>query len=154
VRGDSTDYAFSMPKLGATATKTVQLEFANLLDFRGFRRVLLVRVRPEIALVTRWSSKGKGYWGLSNRSYFHCSALESKGLAKKSKFNSESYVIGHIAASCWAIPSKSLSLSVVFDHRCDAPPPAVLCLLDLDEHDRFRIRVRDFRDRSATLPNM
>jgi hypothetical protein len=49
-------YAFSMPKLGATATKTVQLKFANLLDFRGFRRVLLVRVSPEIALISRGSS--------------------------------------------------------------------------------------------------
>jgi|ERR1700682_779718 len=44
-----------MAKLSATATKTVQLEFANLLDFRGFLRVLLVRVRPEIALITRGS---------------------------------------------------------------------------------------------------
>jgi hypothetical protein len=42
-----------MPKLGATGAKTVQLEFANLLDFRGFHRVLLVRVCPEIALTIR-----------------------------------------------------------------------------------------------------
>jgi hypothetical protein len=50
------DYAFSMPKLGATGAKTVQLEFANLLDFRGIRRFPLVRVRPGIALITRRSS--------------------------------------------------------------------------------------------------
>jgi hypothetical protein len=42
-------------KLGATATKTVQPKFAHVLDFRGFRRVLLVRVCPEIALMTRSS---------------------------------------------------------------------------------------------------
>jgi hypothetical protein len=47
------DYAFSMPKLRARPTKTVQLKLANLLDFHGFRRVLLVRVSPGIALITR-----------------------------------------------------------------------------------------------------
>jgi hypothetical protein len=46
-------YAFSMPKLGATPTKTVRHKFANLLDFRGFRRVLWHRVSPEIALITQ-----------------------------------------------------------------------------------------------------
>jgi hypothetical protein len=50
------DYAFSMPKLRARPTKTVQLKLANLLDFHGFRRVLLVRVSPGIALITRGSS--------------------------------------------------------------------------------------------------
>ncbi len=49
-------YISSMPKLGATPAKTVQLKFANLLDFRGFPRVLWHRVSPEIALVTRRSS--------------------------------------------------------------------------------------------------
>jgi hypothetical protein len=42
-----------MPKLRATGAKTDQLEFANLFDFRGFLRVLLLRVRHEIALITR-----------------------------------------------------------------------------------------------------
>jgi hypothetical protein len=50
------NHAFSMPKLEATPTETVLLESANLLDFRGFDRVLLVCVRPEIALITRRSS--------------------------------------------------------------------------------------------------
>ena len=50
------DYVSSMPKLGATRTETGQIELANLWDFRGFRRVLLVRVRPGIALITRRSS--------------------------------------------------------------------------------------------------
>jgi hypothetical protein len=36
--GTLTDYAFSMPKLGATPTKAAQLNFANFLDFRGFHR--------------------------------------------------------------------------------------------------------------------
>jgi hypothetical protein len=48
-----------MPKLGTTATKTAQLKCANLLVFRGFRRVLLVRVRPEIALITRPSNRAE-----------------------------------------------------------------------------------------------
>jgi hypothetical protein len=55
----STDYASSMPKLGATATKTVQPKFANLLDFQRFRRVLLVRVSPEIALITQGSARAE-----------------------------------------------------------------------------------------------
>jgi hypothetical protein len=38
-----------------TGVKTVQLEFANLLDFRGFHWVLLVHVSPEIALITQRS---------------------------------------------------------------------------------------------------
>jgi hypothetical protein len=45
-------YACSMPKLGAAGTKTDQLEFVNLLDFRGFRRVLLYRVSAGIAFIT------------------------------------------------------------------------------------------------------
>jgi len=36
-----------MPKLGATEAKTVQLEFANLPDFRGLHRVLLAPVPPR-----------------------------------------------------------------------------------------------------------
>ena len=34
-------YAFSMAKGRTTRTKTAQLSGANVLDFRGFRRVLL-----------------------------------------------------------------------------------------------------------------
>ncbi len=42
-----------MAKRGATATKTAQLKCANLLDFRGFCRVLLYRVSAGIALITQ-----------------------------------------------------------------------------------------------------
>ena len=42
-----------MTKLHTTRTKTAQLKCANLLDFRGFCRVLLYRVSPEIALITQ-----------------------------------------------------------------------------------------------------
>ena len=46
-------YAFSMAKRDATATKTAQLKCVNLLDFRGFCRVLLYRVSAGIALITQ-----------------------------------------------------------------------------------------------------
>src|SRR5580765_157551 len=52
----SSDYASSMPKRRPTRTKPAQLKSANFFDFRGFRRVLLFRVGPEIALITRRSS--------------------------------------------------------------------------------------------------
>jgi hypothetical protein len=55
----SRDYVFSMPKLGATGAKTVQVEFANLLDLRGFLRFLWVRVSARIALITRPFPTGK-----------------------------------------------------------------------------------------------
>jgi hypothetical protein len=52
-------YACSMPKLGPTATKTVQPKFPNLLDSRRFRQLLLVRVGKKIALITRRSGSRK-----------------------------------------------------------------------------------------------
>jgi hypothetical protein len=46
-------YAFSMAERRTTRTKTAQLEFVNLPDFRGFSRELLVAVTAEIALITQ-----------------------------------------------------------------------------------------------------
>jgi hypothetical protein len=52
-----------LAKLGATRTRTTQLECANLLDFRGLRRVLLYRVSARIALITRKSSAQMSHYG-------------------------------------------------------------------------------------------
>ena len=49
------NYACSMPKFGATGSKTDQLEFANMQVFRGFSRSQLVGVSARIALITRRS---------------------------------------------------------------------------------------------------
>jgi hypothetical protein len=46
-----------MPKLGATGTKTDQLESVNLQAFRGFSRRPLVGVSARIALITQPSTK-------------------------------------------------------------------------------------------------
>jgi len=70
------DYAFSMPKLRARPTKTVQLKLANLLDFHAFRRVLLVRVSPGIALITRRSARDEKEKTSSSKKFgtkpYHC----------------------------------------------------------------------------------
>jgi len=56
-RSEVDSYALSMPKLEATRTKTVQPEFAHLLHFSGFSRVLLYRVSARIAVITQPSTK-------------------------------------------------------------------------------------------------
>jgi hypothetical protein len=57
-----------MAKRRTTRTKTAQLKCANLLDFRGFCRVLLYRVSAGIALITRMSRGANGTAKTSDQS--------------------------------------------------------------------------------------
>ena len=56
-----------MPKLGATGTKTAQLESANLQVFRGFSRSRLVGVSARIAFITRPSVRSAYAFALAEK---------------------------------------------------------------------------------------